>query len=105
MRIRADFLKIGREWNMGGKTAKKWGFKNPVITYAQRFPKEIKKQIRLHLRAAGASAVPPLGPTLGQFGIPIMRFCESYNALSSFLCKRFFFVIDVFQTYDNDFFF
>lgn len=104
-RIRPDIHKIGKGWNAGGKTAKRWGRKNPVVVFAQRYPKEIKKMLRLLVVAREAAAVPPLGPTLGQYGIPIMRFCDQFNLISKKLKKKTELLVLLFQTYDNAFFF
>jgi len=105
VRLHADLQQIGKEWNQGGKTAKKWGRKNPAVVYAMRHPKAIKKVVRLHLRVRRATAAPPLGPTLGQYGIPIMQFCDQFNARSK-MFKRYVRVVVVLkQLYDNTFVF
>ena len=43
-------------------------------------PKKIKTQIKLNLPAGEATPAPPVGPALGQHGIPIMEFIKEYNA-------------------------
>jgi len=43
----------------------------------------IKQKITLKVPANQASAKAPLGPTLGQYGIPIADFCKKFNELSS----------------------
>jgi len=45
--------------------------------------KNIKQKITLNVPANQASAKAPLGPTLGQYGIPIADFCKKFNELSS----------------------
>lgn len=45
--------------------------------------KIIKQKITLNVPANQASAKAPLGPTLGQYGIPIADFCKKFNDLSS----------------------
>lgn len=45
--------------------------------------KKIKTVIKLNLPAGAATPAPPLGPTLGQHGIPIMDFVQEYNARTS----------------------
>lgn len=45
--------------------------------------KTIKQKITLNVPANQASAKAPLGPTLGQYGIPIADFCKKFNDLSS----------------------
>jgi large subunit ribosomal protein L11 len=41
--------------------------------------KKIKTIIKLNLPAGTATAAPPVGPALGQHGIPIMEFIKAYN--------------------------
>lgn len=42
--------------------------------------KKVKIQIKLNLPAGEATPAPPVGPALGQHGIPIMEFIKEYNA-------------------------
>lgn len=42
--------------------------------------KKIKTFIKLNLQAGEATPAPPVGPALGQHGIPIMDFIKDYNA-------------------------
>lgn len=42
--------------------------------------KKIKTILKLNLPAGEATPAPPLGPTLGQHGLPIMDFVRQYNA-------------------------
>jgi large subunit ribosomal protein L11 len=42
--------------------------------------KKVKTIIKLNLPAGEATPAPPLGPTLGQHGLPIMDFVKEYNA-------------------------
>lgn len=41
--------------------------------------KKIKTTIKLNLPAGEANPAPPLGPALGQHGVPIMDFVREYN--------------------------
>jgi large subunit ribosomal protein L11 len=41
--------------------------------------KKIKTVIKLNIPAAEATAGPPLGPALGQHGLPIMDFVKAFN--------------------------
>ena len=41
--------------------------------------KKIKTVIKLNLPAGVATPAPPVGPALGQHGIPIMNFIKEYN--------------------------
>ena len=42
-------------------------------------PKKIKTIIKLNLPAGVATPAPPVGPALGQHGLPIMEFIKAYN--------------------------
>jgi len=42
-------------------------------------PKKIKTVIKLNLPAGEATPGPPVGPALGQHGLPIMDFVRAYN--------------------------
>ena len=42
--------------------------------------KKVKTIIKLNLPAGTATPAPPVGPALGQHGIPIMEFIKEYNA-------------------------
>lgn len=42
--------------------------------------KIVKTQFKLNLAAGEATPAPPVGPALGQHGIPIMEFIKEYNA-------------------------
>lgn len=41
--------------------------------------KKIKTYIKLNVPAGAATAAPPVGPALGQHGLPIMDFVKSFN--------------------------
>lgn len=41
--------------------------------------KKVKTIIKLNLPAGDASPAPPVGPALGQHGLPIMEFVREYN--------------------------
>ncbi len=41
--------------------------------------KKVKTQIKLNLPAGEATPAPPVGPALGQHGLPIMDFIKAYN--------------------------
>ena len=41
--------------------------------------KEVKTQLKLNLAAGEATPAPPVGPALGQHGVPIMDFIKEYN--------------------------
>lgn len=41
--------------------------------------KKVKTVIKLNLNAGAATPAPPVGPALGQHGLPIMDFVRAYN--------------------------
>lgn len=41
--------------------------------------KKIKTIIKLNIKAGEATAAPPVGPALGQHGLPIMEFVKAFN--------------------------
>jgi large subunit ribosomal protein L11 len=45
--------------------------------------KKVKALIKLNLPAGEATPAPPLGPALGQQGVPIMEFVKQYNAATA----------------------
>lgn len=47
--------------------------------------KKVKTYIKLNLDAGKATAAPPVGPALGQHGLPIMDFVKTYNDKTSHL--------------------
>ena len=42
--------------------------------------KEIETYIKLQVPAGSASPSPPVGPALGQHGLPLMDFCNAFNS-------------------------
>ena len=45
--------------------------------------KKVKAYIKLIIKAGSANPSPPIGPALGQHGVPIMDFCKQFNEKSS----------------------
>lgn len=45
--------------------------------------KAIKTTVKVNLPAGAATPAPPLGPILGQHGVPIMDFVKAYNDATS----------------------
>jgi large subunit ribosomal protein L11 len=43
---------------------------------------EILRKVRILIPTQGANITPPLGPTLGQFGLNIKDFCDKFNERS-----------------------
>jgi large subunit ribosomal protein L11 len=44
-----------------------------------KMPKKIKTILKLQIPAGEATPAPPVGPALGQHGIPIMNFVKAFN--------------------------
>ena len=44
--------------------------------------KKVKAMIKLYCPAGQANPAPPVGPALGQHGVPIMDFCKKFNEQS-----------------------
>jgi large subunit ribosomal protein L11 len=42
--------------------------------------KKVKAKVKLKLTAGKATPAPPVGPALGQHGVPLMDFCKEFNA-------------------------
>jgi large subunit ribosomal protein L11 len=42
--------------------------------------KKIKAFVKLNIPAGKATPAPPVGPALGQHGVPLMDFCKEFNA-------------------------
>ena len=42
--------------------------------------KKIKAYVKLNISAGKATPAPPVGPALGQHGVPLMEFCKEFNA-------------------------
>ena len=45
--------------------------------------KKVKTVIKLNVPAGEATAAPPVGPALGQHGLPIMDFVKAFNERTS----------------------
>lgn len=48
-----------------------------------KMSKKVKTIIKLNLPAGEATPAPPVGPALGQHGVPIMEFIKEYNAVTA----------------------
>lgn len=42
-------------------------------------PKDIQAYVKLQVPAGSANPAPPVGPALGQHGLPIQDFCKQFN--------------------------
>ena len=45
--------------------------------------KKVTALIKLQIQAGAATPAPPVGPALGQHGVPLMDFCKDFNARTS----------------------
>lgn len=45
--------------------------------------KKVKAIVKLNVPAGKATPAPPVGPALGQHGVPLMDFCKEFNARTS----------------------
>ena len=50
------------------------------MAIAAKKGKKIKAIVKLAVEAGKATPAPPIGPALGQHGVPIMDFCKEFNA-------------------------
>ncbi len=51
-----------------------------MATVAPKKGKKVKAYIKLNVPAGMANPAPPVGPALGQHGVPLMDFCKEFNA-------------------------
>jgi large subunit ribosomal protein L11 len=51
-----------------------------MATAAPKKGKKVKAYIKLNVPAGMANPAPPVGPALGQHGVPLMDFCKEFNA-------------------------
>lgn len=42
--------------------------------------KKVKAIVKMNIKAGKATPAPPVGPALGQHGVPLMDFCKEFNA-------------------------
>ena len=45
--------------------------------------KKVKAIVKLNVPAGKATPAPPVGPALGQHGVPLMDFCKEFNSKTS----------------------
>jgi large subunit ribosomal protein L11 len=59
---------------------RKTSFSFPFAFFSEHMAaKKVKTIVKLNLPAGEATAAPPVGPALGQHGLPIMEFVKAYN--------------------------
>ncbi|HLB51386.1 MAG TPA: 50S ribosomal protein L11 [Patescibacteria group bacterium] len=54
-----------------------------MATQTTKKGKKLKALVKLNLQAGKATPAPPVGPALGQHGVPLMDFCKEFNARTS----------------------
>lgn len=50
------------------------------MAVAPKKGKKVKAMVKLNIPAGKATPAPPVGPALGQHGVPLMDFCKEFNA-------------------------
>jgi large subunit ribosomal protein L11 len=50
------------------------------MVIAAKKGKKLKAIVKLNIQAGKATPAPPVGPALGQHGVPLMDFCKEFNA-------------------------
>ena len=50
--------------------------------------KKIKTIIKLNIKAGEATPAPPVGPALGQHGLPIMEFVKAFNKCAVYSSRQ-----------------
>jgi len=45
----------------------------------EEIPGQIQQIVRLRIKSGSATSGPPIGPVLGQYAIPISKFCTEFN--------------------------
>ena len=61
------------------RTSCQWRSSDIKVSGTYFMAKKIKTIIKLNVKAGEATAAPPVGPALGQHGLPIMDFVRSFN--------------------------
>jgi len=41
--------------------------------------KKVKGYVKINILAGKATPAPPVGPALGQYGVPLMDFCKEFK--------------------------
>ena len=71
---------------------------------AKKGNKKLKAKIRLQIEAGKATPAPPIGPALGQHGVPLMDFCKEFNARTQKMAGNVIpVVLNVYQDRSFDF--
>lgn len=59
--------------------------------------------IRLRIRSMSATSGPPIGPVLGQYAIPIAKFCTDFNERSALFSEGVYVFVTLFHYADNSY--
>jgi large subunit ribosomal protein L11 len=65
--------------------------------------KKVKQEMKLVIKAGGASPVPPVGSTLGPTGINLMQFCKDFNDKTSTMSGNIPVIVTIFEDRSFDF--
>jgi ribosomal protein L11 len=68
-------------------------------------PYGIKCILYIKIKAMSATSGPPIGPILGQYGIPIMSFCDEFNKASTLFKPGVNVYVKIFLQNDGDYHF
>jgi large subunit ribosomal protein L11 len=61
------------------KIIKETYFQNFICLIIETMAKEVKGYIKLQINGGQANPAPPVGPALGQYGVPIQEFTSQFN--------------------------
>lgn len=65
--------------------------------------KKVKQEMKLVIKAGGASPVPPVGSTLGPTGINLMQFCKDFNDKTATMSGNIPVVVTIYEDRSFDF--
>jgi large subunit ribosomal protein L11 len=54
-----------------------------LYSSVEETPGQINQIVRLRIKSGSATSGPPIGPVLGQYAIPISKFCTEFNDRTS----------------------
>lgn len=62
---------------------------------------KIKSILRMRIKSMSATSGPPIGPVLGQFGIPISKFCSEFNERSNVFNEGVYVFVTLYLFHDG----
>ena len=65
--------------------------------------KYLNVMVKLNINAMEATSKEPIGPTLGQYGVPTDKFCEAFNLSSNIYLDKILLRTKVFIYSDKSF--